>query len=589
MSGDDAVSDAQVMVNEVESLESAPVICADSGVVMKDVVETWTLNTEQRRAFEIVARHTMRDKPEQLLMYLGGPGGTGKSRVINALRDFFSSRNETRRFRLAAYTGVAAWNIGGATLHALLQMNESGREMSAKAKDLTAMWDGVDYLLIDEVSMIGCEMLQKVSRALTEAKGNTTAFGGVNMIFAGDFAQLPPIGDTRLYKDVNTTSVASATTNRAQGKTLGRLLWLSVETVVMLHETMQQSGDANVRFVELLQRLRDGCCNSNDYGVLASRCLSQRTLPSGDGAWKFAPVIVTSNATRDAINRKAAQAFADEMGVELHWYHAVDTHNRAVITDRALIEKLEEQHSGQTKHRLRRIPLVVGMPVAVNQNFDVAAGVVNRSCGILRRIRYFTDSRGRRYLKLCIVEIAGADTVEMPHLPAHYFPILADTTDLKFEHGASHKRCTIRHKQVPIEPGFAMTVHKAQGRTMDCVIVDLAGCAGTEPPYVMVSRATSLQGLIVLRGFDAKQITKRRSEDLRKEFSRLMYLKWQTVVRYGSDDEVRDAKQKVDRLRGGGGGHGTKLNVGAGGTKRKMGTEGGRGVRSKKLKTAATG
>jgi len=82
----------------------------------------------------------MEEKPTQLLMYLGGPGGTGKSRVVNALRDMFESREEKRRFRLTAYTGVAARNIGGATLHALLQMNEAGREISAKTKrDLSAM------------------------------------------------------------------------------------------------------------------------------------------------------------------------------------------------------------------------------------------------------------------------------------------------------------------------------------------------------------------------------------------------------------------------------------------------------------------
>ena len=51
------------------------------------------------------------------------------------------------------------------------------------------------------------------------------------------------------------------------------------------------------------------------------------------------------------------------------------------------------------------------------------------------------------------------------------------------------------------------------------------GCIGTEPPYVMVSRATSLDGLIVLCDFDTKQISKWRSEDLRKEFARLALLK----------------------------------------------------------------
>jgi len=75
------------------------------------------------------------------------------------------------------------------------------------------------------------------------------------------------------------------------------------------------------------------------------------------------------------------------------------------------------------------------MPVSINQNFDVAAGVVNGSYGILRRIRCFADCEGRRYLKSCVVEIPGSDDVEIPHLPKHHFPILPDTTDLKFEHG----------------------------------------------------------------------------------------------------------------------------------------------------------
>ena len=538
------------LVNERDGAMDNAVNVMDGKLLIDDVVKRWTLNSEQERAFRIVAEHTMQNKPQQLLMYLGGPGGTGKSRVVNALREFFKLRNECRRFRLAAYTGVAARNIGGATLHALLQMYQSGREPSAKTKkDLAAMWEGIDYLFVDELSMIGCEMLHDVSRALSVAKGSTAAFGGVNMIFAGDFAQLPPIGDTRLYKDINTSSVGAAVNNRAQGKVLGRLLWLSVETVVILHETMRQSGSGNAGFVDLLHRLRDGFCDEGDYEVLASRSLGRLSQRDKCGDWKFVPVIVTSNATRDAINCEAAQAFAEQVGKPLHWYHAIDTHKRATVTDPDLIKKLESQHSGQTKHRLRRIPLVIGMPVAINQNFDVAAGVVNGSYGFLRGIRYFTDRDGRRYLKSCIVEIPGSDTVEMPGLQMHHFPVLPDVTDLKFEHGGSRKRCTIKRKQVPIEPGFAMTVHKAQGQTMSKVIVDLAGCAGTEPPYVMVSRATSLDGLLVLRDFNARQITKRRSEDLRKEFERLMYLKWKTIASCGLADEVEVSKRMMEKLR----------------------------------------
>lgn len=328
-------------------------------------------------------------------MYLGGPGGTGKSRVVSALCEFFHERKEQRRFRVAAYTGVTARNIGGATLHALLQFNESGRELSAKTKrELSSMWDGVDYLFIDEVSMLGCEMLHNISQGLTEAKGNTDAFGKVKIILAGDFRQLPPISDTCLYKDVDTTSLAAASTNRAQSKILGWLLWLAFETVVFLHEPMHQVGTENSGFVDLLQRLRDGNCNQEDYEELTARTLCRQVDAVKDRSWRFAPVIVTNNATRDAINQQASQAFADQSGLVLHWYHAFDTHKKRPITEPDLMKKLEEQHSGQTKHRLRHIPLVIGMPVAINQNFDVAAGIVNGSQGILKKIRYTTDSDG---------------------------------------------------------------------------------------------------------------------------------------------------------------------------------------------------
>ena len=525
--------------------------CADpdnttDGDMLAQISGKWTLNCEQNHAFKIVARHAMAEKPEQLLMYLGGPGGTGKSRVVSALRDLFESWKQSRRFRLAAYTGVAANNIGGATLHSLLQLNGSARERSTKTKrDLSAMWDGVDYLFIDKLSMLGCEMLHNVSRALTEAKGNTKAFGGINVILAGDFAQLPPIGDTRLYKDINTTSLGAAATNQAQGKILGRLLWLSFEMVVILDESMRQTGPNNMGFVELLQRLCDGVCNRSNYDVLTNSSLRLRTGVDDQQRWSFAPVIVTNNVTRDAINHRSAEAFAEQTGNELHWYHALDTHRRKPITDPPLIKKLEQQHSGQTKHRLRQIPLAIGMPVAINQNFDVAAGIVNGSHGILKKIRYFTGMDQRRYLKSCVVEIPGSGPIDMPHLPRHQFPILPDTMELKFEHGGSHRKCTIQRKQVPIEPGFAMTVHKAQGQTMEHVIVDLAGCMGTEAPYVMVSRAKSLDGLRVFRRFDIKQITKRRSEELRCEFSRLAHLKWRTIQMYGHGREVDNAKRMI--------------------------------------------
>ena len=132
------------------------------------------------------------------------------------------------------------------------------------------------------------------------------------------------------------------------------------------------------------------------------------------------PIIVTNNALRDAINQRAAEAFAERTGSESHWYHAIDMHRKATITDGALIAKLEGQHSGRTKHRLRSIPLAIRMPVATNKNFDVTSGVVNGSYGYLWKVRYFTDDDGRRYLKSCAVEIPDSVVVEIQHLPPHH-------------------------------------------------------------------------------------------------------------------------------------------------------------------------
>jgi len=119
-------------------------------------------------------------------MYLGGAGGTGKSRIINVLRNFFISRGQDRRFRLVSFTGVATKIINGMTIHSALGLNQrrKGNAQSKTNNDLWSIWEGVDYLFIDEISMIGCSLLFNISEALVEAKGCTSPFGGINVIFA---------------------------------------------------------------------------------------------------------------------------------------------------------------------------------------------------------------------------------------------------------------------------------------------------------------------------------------------------------------------------------------------------------------------
>jgi hypothetical protein len=515
------------------------------------VAEDWTLNDEQSRAFKIIAEHSRLNNPEPLRMFIGGPAGTGKSRVINALKDFFIRRNQRRRFRLASYMGVAARNISGMTLHASLLLNQrrsSGANTQMK-RDLTAMWEGIDYLFIDEVSMISCDFLTKIHNALVDAKGNTAPFGGINIIFAGDFAQLSPVSGKQLYAHIDTRRCG---TTQGQKNIFGRLLWLSVKTVVLLRTIMRQSGTENERFVDFLSRLRQGKCTQDDYRLLQSRVITNGIRHEGDCDWKDAPIIVCDNESKDELNIRMTMAFAQRTGRTLHWYHCTDKHQGKILRDEALVKKLQHLNSGKTNMRLGKIPLVIGMPILVSQNFDVEGGIVNGSTGKLRKVRYSFNNEGQRILRSCIVEISHSSDEALPNLSPHQIPIIEDSVELRFTHPNCKKTCRITRTQVPVLPGFVITAHKSQGQTLEKIIVDLGSkwCRGTEKPYVMVSRVTSLQNLFVLRPFNYSVICSHPSQDVRQEMLRLDMLNLNTIIHtpYATEDQQQQAQNQLPSL-----------------------------------------
>lgn len=156
---------------------------------------------------------------------------------------------------------------------------------------------------------------------------------------------------------------------------------------------------------------------------------------------------------------------------------------------------------------------------------------MNGSTRILRKVRYRVDENNRRLITSCIVELPDISSDALPNLPPKHIAVLPNDVEMKsFRHPNSGHTCTLRRYQVPLDAAFAITAHKAQGQTIKKVVVDLASCIGTEAAYVMVSRCTSLQGLMVLRPFPISKITVHRSQDAREEFHRLDRLNIQTIV-----------------------------------------------------------
>ena len=207
-------------------------------------------NNEQLRAFEIVAQHVCFGG-DQLLMYIGGVGGTGKSHVVNSILRLFTLVGKRSKILVAAPTGAAAILIGGHTIHSLTLLPDvPGKNL----QELCDIWDNVDYLILDEVSMIGASFMSMLNLRLQRAKGTNEAlhdspFGGVNVIFTGDFGQLRPVREAALYshKLVADPDLAQCRNKTAVGALMGVYLWRLVSTVVLLKQNQRQ--------VRLYQRL----------------------------------------------------------------------------------------------------------------------------------------------------------------------------------------------------------------------------------------------------------------------------------------------------------------------------------------------
>jgi ATP-dependent DNA helicase PIF1 len=128
-------------------------------------------------------------------MCIPGCGGTGKSQLIRALiKSFLITK------RMLAPTGIAAAEIDGMTIHSFLgEQRNSGKPRTIKPGDgkLEKEWRLIEYLLIDEMSMVGLTLLAELNRIICAAKhvDPQIPFGGVNVIFFGDYLQYRPVYD----------------------------------------------------------------------------------------------------------------------------------------------------------------------------------------------------------------------------------------------------------------------------------------------------------------------------------------------------------------------------------------------------------
>ena len=504
--------------NEV-SFTAEPCDDKDLDEIANDISEQYSLNKKQKVAFDLAINNVIKrergETTKQIIGYIGGPGGTGKSQVIKAIVAFHKEINAKRKLKLTAYTGTAAKHIGGSTTHALFGMNGGGK------KKLEQKFENVNTIIVDEVSMIGCAALAKISQQLAKAKHITSdPFGGIDILFFGDFIQFTPIHDAPLYDAWKKGPLISPKTKYEENKLKGMELWRQVNQIIFLDEQMRVTDQ---RYQDLLNRLREGKCTNSDVGLIRGRVIGN--FSECLDSFSNNRIITPGNELVMEINKLFATNHAQNQTVLVTTAKDRIGRNKVPADLEKMIKKLPPS---KTANLPGELPMYVGMPIFLTKNIAVELGLTNGTTGIIRSIHLqngenihdagFHDIRFKD--ADCIVAELDDITVKpLQGLDENHIPIFPrkETFSLeikgKKDNGKKSKKSkkkgiSLKRDHFPIVPRFACTAHKSQGMTLPKATVDLVpqpdrrGGIDVSFAYVPLSRVRRLEDLAILRHFD---------------------------------------------------------------------------------------
>jgi len=254
----------------------------------QEVVLPEMLNPGQRQVYDFVVGQ-LTDGLEEVgyrsenVIVMGG-GGVGKSFLIQALEHgiwetlvqrFGEERYPSIRsaVKLAAFTGKAAYQVGGVTIHSLFAVGklDNGVCRGLQPEQLRRLQQGLKnarFLFLDEMSMIGLRLLSAIDTRLKQIFPHNyeRPFGGLTVVMFGDFGQLPPVLDSPLYANVNDTSPPAL-------QVASRLYRSTFTRVFELTQQMRQRGLTadDLQFQRVLSNLRSGQVEKEDWTFLQSR------------------------------------------------------------------------------------------------------------------------------------------------------------------------------------------------------------------------------------------------------------------------------------------------------------------------------
>ncbi|OAQ59512.1 ATP-dependent DNA helicase PIF1 [Purpureocillium lilacinum] len=546
----------------------------------KAIAARLTLNKKQSIAFLIMCRQldllrrTAGGDVAQLCQFVGGEGGTGKSRVIQALVELFAGRDMSRRLLITATSGAAAARINGITIHSACGFSKDAGAAANANRDIDGVrlprpterfvhgqtrmdWQEKDVLVIDEMSMLGARTLHAVHEHLCRLRGCERDFGGIPIVlFCGDFHKFRPVQERPIIlpsEAIQWDASSSFNAEQRYQHDKAHALWRRFTSVVMLDEQMRAAGDPVLQ--RLLKRIRLGVQDHTDLELLTSRCYREgRRIP-----WETGIMVVTPlNRNRWNLNLEASMAFQVQrqspmrIFVSEHkWRDGIPTEEEAIMT-----LNLGDDSAIPVSAIFMFVP---GMPVVVNQNTHQGLRLVNGASYTAAEVVVDKAYPAHRVSAALVIHFGP---------PAGIILESETTKDLHFV-GMPPGTILLTPMSGPAVRGGVRVDYKVQGGTLERVALELRGTRTTNVGgrtvaspcdpyslYVQLSGCPTLDGImLVSRARERDLIGNRVPGEMSAAQGRLEELSTKTVERavswLGETDGHPPVEDRVWPMEGG--------------------------------------
>ena len=407
-------------------------------------------------------------------IFITGPGGSGKSLLIREIVD--DAKNSGTKVQVCALTGTAAviLQCGAKTVHSWGGIGLANGDMKAVANKVNKSrykkrnWLNVDLLIIDEVSMMSLKLFELLEWTARLCRKNVKPFGGIQVLFTGDFYQLPPVGKS---EEPETCQFCFESP-----------LWNTIfPNQIQLVRIFRQEDDL---YKKILNQIRIGRLSKSVVSKLKDY-VGRKV----DTDAKILPTILYPTRKRvDEMNTRSLNNLSSEEKV--FDYQQGKPEEITLTEEQKAISLLfnSDQCETEIKYMIdninfdKRLVLKVGAQVMCVANLDMDSEnpICNGSQGV---VESFTEQG------IPIVHFKNGVIRQMhPHI------------------WQSETIPTVAIKQIPLILAWAITIHKSQGATLDHAEIDIGrGIFECGQTYVALSRVRSLDGLY-LKSFDPNKI-----------------------------------------------------------------------------------